>query len=92
MAIRVRVSELKLTVEVSGNGSGLIVTDSKAMARVEVDSLSKTGDLVGFAALAGSARPAVRTASAMITSFGQQSLVVERLVRLWRASCFVVCA
>jgi len=46
IAMRVRVSELNLTEEVSGKGSGLIVTDSTAMALVEVDSLSKTGDLL----------------------------------------------
>jgi hypothetical protein len=46
IAIRVRVSELNLTDEVRGKGSGLIVTDSKATALVEVDSLSKTGDLL----------------------------------------------
>jgi hypothetical protein len=42
--ILVRRSELKATVEVSGNGSGLIVTDSSAMARVEVSLLKMVGD------------------------------------------------
>jgi hypothetical protein len=46
MAIRVRVSELNGTDAVTGNGSAFIVTDSKAIARVEVDSLNKTGGVL----------------------------------------------
>jgi hypothetical protein len=40
------VSELNGIEAVSGNGSALIVTDSKAIARVEVDSLNRTGGLL----------------------------------------------
>jgi hypothetical protein len=40
----------KLTEAVGWKGSGFIVTDSKAMARVEVDSLISTGALVGLTA------------------------------------------
>jgi hypothetical protein len=46
MQMRVRVSVLNFTVEVSGKGSAFSVTDSRAMARVELASLNKTG---GFA-------------------------------------------
>jgi hypothetical protein len=46
MTIRVRVSALKGTEAVSGNGSAFIVTDSKAIARVEADSLNNTGGLL----------------------------------------------
>ncbi|HZI87095.1 MAG TPA: hypothetical protein VFD48_09685, partial [Pyrinomonadaceae bacterium] len=46
IAMRVRVSELNGTEAVSGNGSAFMVGDSKAMARVEVDSLSNTGGLL----------------------------------------------
>jgi hypothetical protein len=37
------------TLEVKGNGSAFRVTDSKAIARVEAESLIKTGALFGFA-------------------------------------------
>jgi hypothetical protein len=43
MQIRVRVSELNFTVAVSGKGSPFNVTDSRAMARVEVASLINFG-------------------------------------------------
>jgi hypothetical protein len=46
MAIRVRVSVLNGTEAVTENGSALMVTDSKAIARVEVGSLNKRGGLV----------------------------------------------
>ncbi len=46
MAIRVRVSVLNGTEAVTGNGSDFIVTDSKAIARVEVGSLNNVGGLV----------------------------------------------
>jgi hypothetical protein len=46
MQMRVRVSELKFTLEVRGNGSAFNVTDSSAIARVELLSLIKTGDLL----------------------------------------------
>src|SRR5512132_4155164 len=49
MQMRVRVSVLNFTVEVGGKGSAFSVTDSRAMARVELASLSKTGGF-GFAA------------------------------------------
>jgi len=45
-AMRVRVSLLNFTVEVSANGPSFSVTDSSATARVEVESLIKTGALV----------------------------------------------
>jgi hypothetical protein len=45
MQMRVRVSELKFTVEVGEKGSAFSVTDSRAIARVEVESVIKTGDL-----------------------------------------------
>jgi hypothetical protein len=41
--MRVRVSELNLTLEVNGKGSALSVIDSRAIARVDVDSLIKVG-------------------------------------------------
>src|SRR5260370_31032516 len=44
-AMPVRVPLLKLTDAVSGKGSGLMVTDSTAIARVEVESLKTTGAL-----------------------------------------------
>jgi hypothetical protein len=40
------VSELNGTDAATGNGSAFIVTDSKAIARVEVDSLNKTGGVL----------------------------------------------
>jgi len=49
MQTRVRVSEPSFVEEVKGNGSGFRVKDSSAIARVEVDSLSKTGDSFGVA-------------------------------------------
>jgi hypothetical protein len=49
IATRVRVSLLNFTVEVVANGSPFNVTDSKAIARVEAESLIKMGAL-GFAA------------------------------------------
>ncbi len=45
MQMRVRVSELKLTVEVGAKGSPFSVTDSRAMARVEAESVIKVGGL-----------------------------------------------
>jgi hypothetical protein len=42
---RVRLSGAKLTDAVRGKGSGLMVTDSSATARVDVASLINTGDL-----------------------------------------------
>ena len=50
MQTRVRVSEPSFVEEVKGNGSGFRVKDSSAIARVEVDSLSKTGGSFGVAA------------------------------------------
>ena len=50
MQTRVRVWELNFVEEVKGNGSGFNVTDSSAIARVEVESLSKTGGSFGVAA------------------------------------------
>src|SRR5438128_7222058 len=41
--IRVRRSELKLKVVLSGNGSRIIVTESKAIARSVFASLNKVG-------------------------------------------------
>jgi hypothetical protein len=49
MQMRVRVSELKATEEVSGNGSPRSVTDSRAIARVDVLWLIRIGG-VAFAA------------------------------------------
>ena len=46
IAMRVRVSELKGTVAVSGNGSAFIVGDSKAIARVDVAWLNNMGGLL----------------------------------------------
>jgi hypothetical protein len=46
MQIRVRVSLLNLTDEVKEKGSAFRVTASNAMARVELESLIKTGDLL----------------------------------------------
>jgi hypothetical protein len=46
----VRVSGEKLTEAVGWKGSGFKVTDSKAMARVEAESLIRTGAVVGLAA------------------------------------------
>jgi hypothetical protein len=57
--MRVRVSVLKFTVEVSGKGSAFSVTDSSAMARVDVASLIKTGALE-FAAQAALPQTVVR--------------------------------
>jgi hypothetical protein len=45
MQMRVRVSLLKLTVAVGGKGSAFSVTDSRAIARVEMAVLSSTGAL-----------------------------------------------
>ncbi len=45
MQMRVRVSELKFTVEVGEKGSAFSVTDSRAIARVEAESVIKIGDL-----------------------------------------------
>src|SRR6266513_2925732 len=45
-AMRVRVSLLNFTVDVSANGPSFSVTDSSATARVEAASLIKTGALV----------------------------------------------
>src|SRR6476646_5182597 len=46
IAMRVRLSLLNFTVEVSANGPSFKVTDSTATARVEAESLIKTGALV----------------------------------------------
>ena len=48
--MRVRVSVEKLTEAVGWKGSGFIVTDSKAMALVESESVMRTGALVELAA------------------------------------------
>jgi hypothetical protein len=48
--MRVRVSLLNFTLDVNGNGSAFKVTDSSAIARVEAESLIRTGALLGFAA------------------------------------------
>jgi hypothetical protein len=48
--MRVRVSVEKLTEASGWKGSGNIVTDSKAMARVETESVIRTGALDGLAA------------------------------------------
>ena len=46
MQMRVRVSELKFTVEISEKGSAFSVTDSRAIARVEAESVINVGDLL----------------------------------------------
>src|SRR5216110_2254515 len=50
ISTRVRSSALNSTEEVSLKGSGRCVTDSKAIARVEAESLMRTGLLLAAAA------------------------------------------
>jgi len=80
------VSAAKFVDEVNGNGSGLSVTDSIAIARVETDSLSRTGDLPGFAACTVISPAATAHKDAKITSLrmalGRQRgepIVISRL-------------
>ena len=49
MQTRVLVSVLNAALDVSGNGSARSVTDSSAMARVEVSALISVGALSGTA-------------------------------------------
>src|SRR5258705_6768348 len=91
MQMRVLVSELKGMVAMSGNGSAFIVTDSKAIALVEVAWLSKMGFLLVAARTV--VKPVARTILNIRTAEltqplgaqrGRQVLIMDRLRHIFR--------
>ena len=90
IAMRVRLSSLNFTVEVRGNGPPFNVTDSRAIARVEVESLIKTGAL-GFAALVMPAAPQRPVKRVMLSSLRKALEQRERLIVIGSTLHYGIC-